>query len=128
VDRFESPLVADFGARVVPRVNARPDALGVWVVPNPFRGAAEWDRTPVYGDRLTRHLDFMGLPRARCTIRIWTVAGDHVATVEHDGTGGSGQAAWNLVSRNGQEVASGIYLYTVESPLGTARGRFVVIR
>jgi hypothetical protein len=128
VDRYESPLVADFGERVVPREEARGDALGVWVVPNPFRGAADWDRPAVYGDRLTRHLDFMGLPRARATIRIWTVAGDHVATVEHDGTGGSGQAAWNLVSRNGQEVSSGVYLYTVESALGSARGRFVVIR
>ena len=70
----------------------------------------------------------MGLPRARCRIRIWTVAGDHVATIDHDGTKGLGQAAWNLVSRNGQEVASGIYIFTVESPLGNARGRFVVIR
>jgi hypothetical protein len=56
------------------------------------------------------------------------VAGDHVATLDHDGTRGSGQAAWDLVSRNGQEVASGIYLYTVESSLGKATGRFVVIR
>jgi hypothetical protein len=128
VDRYESPLVVSFEERAVPRAEARGDANGVWVVPNPFRAAADWDRPQVYGDRLTRHLDFMGLPRARCTIRIWTVAGDHVATLDHDGTRGSGQAAWDLVSRNGQEVASGIYLYTVESSLGTARGRFVVIR
>ncbi len=128
IDRYESPLVATLEQMVAPRTEGRPDALGVWVVPNPFRAAADWDRTAVYGDRLTRHLDFMGLPRARCTIRIWTVAGDHVATLDHDGSGGSGQAAWNLVSRNGQEVASGIYLYTVDSPIGNATGRFVVIR
>ncbi len=128
IDRFESPLVVEFEERVTPRVEARGDALGVWVVPNPFRARADWDRPAVYGDRLTRHLDFMGLPRARCTIRIWTVAGDHVATLDHDGTQGSGQRAWDLVSRNGQEVASGIYLYTVESSLGNGRGRFVVIR
>jgi len=128
VDRYESPLTVDFGERVAPRAEARDDALRVWVVPNPYRASADWDRPPIYGDRLTRHLDFMGLPRARCTIRIWTIAGDHVATIEHDGTLGSGQASWNLVSRNGQEAASGIYLYTVESPIGGARGRFVVIR
>ncbi|HKQ57134.1 MAG TPA: hypothetical protein VJY35_04635 [Candidatus Eisenbacteria bacterium] len=127
-ERFESPLVAEFGGRTTPRVEARQDAAGVWVVPNPFRGEASWDRPQVYGDRLTRHLDFMGLPRARCTIRIWTLAGDHVATIDHDGTNGSGQAPWNLVTRNGQEAASGVYIYTVESALGNAMGRFVVIR
>ena len=40
-----------------------------------------------------------------------------------------GQARWNLISRNGQDVVSGIYLFTVE--LGGAvkhRGKFVIIR
>jgi hypothetical protein len=128
VDRYESPLSAPFEERISPRVEARSDALNVWVVPNPFRVSAGWDRSPTYADRLTRHLDFMGLPRTRCKIKVWTVAGDHVATIDHDGSQGSGQASWNLVSRNGQEVASGIYLYTVESSLGNARGRFVIIR
>jgi hypothetical protein len=128
VNRYESPLTVQFDQRVVPRTEARQDALHIWVVPNPFRARADWDRPSVYGDRLTRHLDFMGLPRARATIRIWTVAGDLVATLEHDGSDGSGQAAWNLVTRNGQEAASGIYLYTVESALGNTTGRFVVIR
>jgi hypothetical protein len=128
IDRYESPLTVQFDQRVVPRVEARDDALTVWVVPNPFRARADWDRPPIYGDRLTRHLDFMGLPRARSKIRIWTVAGDLVQTLDHDGSNGSGQAAWNLVTRNGQEVASGVYIYTVESPLGNTTGRFVVIR
>ena len=39
-----------------------------------------------------------------------------------------GQARWNLISRNGQDVVSGIYLFTVDSPLGRSTGRFVVIR
>jgi len=32
-----------------------------------------------------------------------------------------------LDSRNGQDVVSGIYLFTVESKPGTQRGRFVII-
>jgi len=128
IDRYESPLAVHFDDRVVPRVEARPDAQQVWVVPNPFRATADWDRPPIYGDRLTRHLDFMGLPRAHCTITIWTVAGDRVATLDHDGTTGSGQASWNLVTRNGQEAASGVYIFTVQSSLGNSTGRFVVIR
>jgi hypothetical protein len=43
-------------------------------------------------------------------------------------TPGDGQARWNLISRNGQDVVSGIYLFTVASKRGTERGKFVVIR
>ena len=43
----------------------------------------------------------------------------------------AGAASWNLVTRNGQEVVSGIYLYTVQSDdpaFEDYHGRFVVIR
>ena len=80
------------------------------------------------GDLLTRHIDFMGLPRAPCTIKIWTLAGDFVARIDHDGSHGDGEAPWDLVTRNGQEAESGVYLFTVNSSLGHEVGRFVVIR
>jgi hypothetical protein len=103
-------------------------ANSVHVVPNPFRAHADWDRPQTIGDPLTRHVDFVGLPRAIATIRIWTLAGDLVDQLDHDGRGGDGEAPWDLVSRNGQDIASGIYLFTVDSSLGRATGRFVVIR
>lgn len=127
-EQLESALNGRFGDVVAPHATGRPDASSVWVVPNPFRAKADWDLPPVSGDPHTRHIDFLGLPRARSTIRIWTVAGDFVAQVDHDGTAGDGQASWNLISRNGQEVESGIYLFTVDSALGRSVGRFVVIR
>ncbi len=113
---------------VVPHAGASSIAGAVWVVPNPYRGHADWDRPPVAGNPIGQHVDFMGLPQARATIKIWTVSGDFVAQVDHDGTAGDGQAAWNLVSRNGQDVVSGIYLFTVTSALGSQAGRFVIIR
>ncbi|MEK7754588.1 MAG: hypothetical protein AAB654_21865, partial [Acidobacteriota bacterium] len=127
-ERLESPLVASIDSIVVPHLTARPDVSRVWVVPNPYRAHAPWDRPPVPGDPFGRHVDFFGLPRAKSTIRIYTVAGDLVAQVDHDGTGGDGQAAWNLISRNGQDVESGIYLFTVGSPVGHSTGKFVLIR
>lgn len=125
---LESPIIATFADRVSPQASARGSASGVWVVPNPYRGAASWDRPSSFGDPLPRHIDFMGLPQARSKIKIWTVAGDLVAVIDHDGTLGDGEASWDLISRNGQEVESGIYLFTVESPLGESTGRFVLIR
>ncbi len=125
---FESPFYASFEDRVVPHAAAAPAAGQAWVVPNPYRGSAPWDRPPIPGDVFTRHLDFMGLPRARCTVRIYTLAGDLVQTLEYDGSAGDGQTSWNLISRNGQDIESGVYLFTVSSALGHQVGRFVVLR
>jgi hypothetical protein len=126
--RIESPIAARFEQRVSPAAAAKSTAGGAWVVPNPFREHAGWDRPVVPGDPLTRHIDFMGLPQTRSTIRIYTVAGDFVAQLDHDGSGGDGEASWNLISRNGQDVVSGIYVFTVDSSFGHQVGHFVVIR
>jgi hypothetical protein len=72
-------------------------------------------------------------------LRIYTISGDLVQTIrpgdvqvnghqQREGTNDS-QASWNLVSRNGQDVVSGIYLYSVESNGGsTTQGKFTIIR
>jgi hypothetical protein len=131
-DLLESPFRADFNDVVRPRIEAgggttRSDGK-VWVVPNPFKADAPWEREPVPGDAFTRHVDFFGLPRAQSRIRIYTLAGDLVQTIDHDGTHGDGEAPWNLISRNGQDIESGVYLFTVEWPGGHQVGRFVIIR
>jgi len=125
---LESPILAGIDSVVTPHTEARTGGSSAWVVPNPFRAHAPWDRPPVPGDTFARHLDFMGLPQAKCTIRIYTLAGDLVQVLEHDGTRGDGQARWDLISRNGQDIASGIYLFTVDSGGSHQVGRFVVMR
>ena len=134
----------------------------VWVVPNPYRGLralkdrpSAWDLTPNASDPTGTHIDFMGLPAGPWHIKIFTLSGDWVNTLNWDDpvnastrnstvtdsqgkphtnvnlqqdTANDGQARWNLISRNGQDVVSGIYLFTVESTKGTQRGKFVIIR
>ena len=126
--RFESPIVSSLDSLVTPHDTARAKAGLVTVVPNPYRGGVVWDRPPVAGDTFGRHVDFIGLPRTRATIRIYTLAGDLVQSLDHDGAQGDGEARWNLISRNGQDVVSGVYLFTVDSSMGHQVGRFVVIR
>ncbi len=127
------------GDGVVPHAAvARAGDGGVIVVPNPYRGRAAWDLTPSPSDPTGAHVDFMRMPPGPWTLRIFTIAGDLVTTLKSDDlqpngrpqqeSPGDGQASWNLISRNGQDVASGIYLYSVSAPGFTARGKFVIIR
>ncbi len=76
-------------------------------------------------------MNFANLPQANNTIEIYTLSGDLVQTIIHDGTGGYGEASWNLISRNGQEIVSGIYLFVVHSDDDRFEdfiGKFVVVR
>lgn len=106
----------------------------IYVYPNPAtrEAVAEFQQlSPNADDPTGVRVAFANLPRARNTIKIYTEDGDLVQTLLHDGTSGYGQATWNLVSRNGQEIVSGIYLYTVHSDDDRFEdfiGKFVVVR
>ncbi len=116
------------------------DRLGqVMVVPNPYRTDADYtfenggyEGRTVNWDETKRVLKFIHLPQ-ECTIRIFTLMGEQVATIEHrPGTPGynpqRGEENWNLLSGSNRAIASGIYVFTVESNLGTQIGKFVVIK
>jgi hypothetical protein len=143
------PVVVGYGPGGRPRANfqfAEPrssaqsaedyDQRGptVYVIPNPAttESLAEFNQLhPNAEDPTGLRVEFRNLPAARNTVRIFTVSGDLVATLHHDGRNGSGSLAWNLVSRRGQEIVSGIYLFSVESSdsrFDRTIGRFVVIR
>lgn len=106
----------------------------IYVYPNPAtrESLAEFLQQPASHDDPTGvRIMFNNLPEAKNTIRIFTASGDLVETLYHDGYSQGGQISWNLVSRNGQEVVSGIYLYSVHSDrsgFDDYRGRFVIIR
>ncbi len=106
----------------------------VYVYPNPATREAldEFQRFhPNSDDPTGVRVAFANLPRCVSHVRIFTEDGDLVQELWHDGERGTGEASWNLVSRSGQEVASGIYLFTVDpqdSRFPRYTGRFVVVR
>ena len=105
----------------------------VYVVPNPVTAMSmePWLLGPTNTDPSGEKIEFRNMPRCKNTVRIYTVAGDLVQTLSHDGSSGNGTLPWNLISRNGQSVTSGIYLYSVEPAdrsFPRVVGKFVVIR
>jgi len=62
----------------------------------------------------------------RCTISIYTIAGDLVRTLEHASTDDSED--WDLINGDGSAVSSGMYLYYILASGQETRGRFVLAR
>jgi len=101
---------------------ARGELSNIKVVPNPYFVTNSWRAEYYAGES---KLQFKGVPQ-ECTIRIYTLAGDLVQTLDHND--GTGEVWWDLMSSNRQQVASGIYLFHVESPVGEFLGRFAVVK
>ncbi len=99
------------------------------VVPNPYVAASVWEeRNPFNTGRGPRVLHFNHLPQV-CTIRIYTVDGELVTTIEHNSTLLDGTAEWNLLTRDNLAVSYGVYIYQVDAPgIGQKIGRFAVIK
>jgi hypothetical protein len=107
------------------------DGNKVYVVPNPAttETMGPWRLEPNQDDPTGIKVEFRNLPACVSTVRIYTVSGDIVEVLHHDGS--SGTLPWDLVSRNGQDVTSGIYLFSVEPEddrFPRTIGKFVVIR
>lgn len=130
-----------------PGPSAKSEMDNIYVVPNPyirrstFDGKRERDET---GDK-SRRIWFVNVPE-RSDIRIFTLAGDLVDIIHHDGAyqediiniskaayeglTASGIASWDLISMNNQIIAPGVYLFSVEDKAtGDLKvGKFVIIK
>ncbi|MGA3244830.1 MAG: hypothetical protein ABSE41_09445 [Bacteroidota bacterium] len=116
----------------------------VGVYPNPYYARAYWDG----GTERTRKLYFNNLP-AHAEIRIYTLVGDLVDQIEHNGATynasdirwfqtysdgtqqlSGGEHAWDLITQKDQAIATGLYLFTVKNKdTGEMqRGKFLVIK
>jgi len=138
--KFETGFSGDPASNFVyvePKSAAQPlwryESKQIYVVPNPVTKAAmaDWTLEPTNDDPTGIKLEFRNLPKAVGTIRIFTIAGDLVMEIPFDARGGNGTVPWDLVSRNGQDVTSGVYLFTVhfeDSSLERVVDKFTIIR
>lgn len=107
---------------------AKSELDNVAVVPNPYAGAVSWEKYSNDVGRGERKIYFIHLPN-ECTIRIYTMSGKLVDTIEHNSTIRDGQESWDLVSKDSMDIAFGIYIYHVDAPgIGERIGRFAVIK
>ncbi len=107
---------------------AENDLDKVAVVPNPYVGAASWEPYSTSVGRGERRIYFMHLPN-ECIIRIYTLSGKLVDTIEHKSSISDGQESWDLVSKDGMDIAYGVYVYHIDAPnVGEKIGRFAIIK
>jgi len=127
-DFAESPIDSTQLVYLTPATPPASNLEHIAVVPNPYKGSAEWDLGPNQ-----RAVHFINLPSGS-TVRIYTSAGDLLRVLTQDpnssGGGTTGELAWDLKNDAGNAVVSGIYLYTVHPPDGRTpkKGHFVIIK
>jgi len=117
-----------------------------FVYPNPYYARAGWEGNSNFEE--DRKLIFANLPQ-NCEVRIYTLSGDLVDVFQHDARyDGSdtrwfetysnpeetvfsgGEHAWDLLSKDTQIIARGLYLFVViDHDTGEKkRGKFVIIK
>jgi hypothetical protein len=98
-------------------------------VPNPYVGAASFEpqRFGVQG-RGERRLEFRNLP-PNCSIRIYTITGELVQTLQHDGNILEGYVPWDLRTKDNLEAAPGLYIFHVDAgAAGVHIGKFAIVK
>ena len=85
---------------------------GIVTYPNPY----------VKGKSLIEKISFGNLPK-ETTIRIYTVSGDLVKTIKHKDTADGGSKEWDISG-----IASGVYMYCIESSEGMKKGKVSIIK
>ncbi|MFZ4620796.1 MAG: hypothetical protein ACOYNS_09565, partial [Bacteroidota bacterium] len=108
---------------------AKQTMSNIKVVPNPYIISAIWEpRNPYTSGRGDRVIQFINLPQ-QCTIRIYTVDGTLVRTLDHNSSMNNGAETWNLLTKENMDVSYGVYVYHVDAPgVGQHIGKIFIIK
>jgi len=121
-----TPLQATFNQELQDSL----DAYKLFAYPNPYYAGASWEGGSSFEE--DRKITFANLPE-RCVIRVFTMSGDLVKTIDHDASYNGddirwfstysnpdntvfsgGEHSWDLLSDGSQIIARGTYLFSVE--------------
>jgi len=147
LESLESSMLANV-KRVIVGTSAKDNSSSeIGVYPNPYYGSAIWDGTGGQKEVL-RKIYFYNLP-SKCDISIWTLSGDLVIKLTHDAStyNGSdikwfktfsdgtqkfagGEHAWDLITKDNQATATGLYLFTVKDAAtgDIKKGKFLIVK
>ncbi|MBI4531520.1 MAG: hypothetical protein HY709_08335, partial [Candidatus Latescibacteria bacterium] len=136
---LQAPIASQFGLTQIkgsavvpaPAIPAASDiaaeTVKIEVVPNPYEEQALWDAGAAHT------IQFRNIP-VPCTIRIYNLNGVFINTIDVKKTttqlAAGGRVDWDLRNTSNVEIASGLYIYVVESPdlEESVTGTFVVFR
>ena len=99
----------------------RNDLSQVHTVPDPYYVSSKFQSTSQ-----AKIIEFVHLP-ADCIIRIYSLSGVLVRQLEHHSSMFGGSETWDVLNRNRQVVASGVYFYHIEAGDARRVGRFTVV-
>ncbi len=109
---------------------AKSDLDSIYVVPDPYIAVNRLERKILNLEegRGERRIDFVNLP-AECTVKIFTAAGRLVQEFNFNASDENRRASWDLRTKDGLEIAHGVYFYAVEAPgIGVKTGKFAIIK
>ena len=100
------------------------------VVPNPYIVTNTMEQAiRNNGLNQQRQLLFTHIP-AQCKIKIFTSSGILIRELDVDNSSDNGTYHWDMLTKEGLEIAAGIYVFLVESKLTNDKkiGKFAVIK
>jgi len=104
---FTAPAIVDSNLAA----DTEYDINDIKVVPNPYFNQSLYEP-----DQFNRMIKFTNLPYD-CEIKVFTLAGDHVITLDKEPSAAS-ILEWNMLTENNLPLASGVYLYIVTAADG----------
>ena len=99
------------------------------VVPNPYFAASAFEGQNTFASgRGPREIQFRYLP-SECTIRIYSIAGELVKTIEHLSPLESGTGRWDLLTKDNLSASYGMYVYHISAPnIGEKIGKLAIVK
>jgi len=108
------------GARARTEAEQRAAVDNIGITPNPYKGASAYEVS-----QLVDQVRFTNMPN-QATIRIFTVAGTLVRTLEKNSANAS--FPWDLTTEEGLPIASGMYIIHVDTEFGEKVLKFGVVK